>query len=175
MDLKTGALAMLDEGDLESALLASAAIPGILPPVDRAGRTLVDGGVIALVPVRAALHTGAASVVVVSAGPEAWPMRPTTPRRRPTAIAVRSRRLQLHHQVERDLQEVSRHIPTVVLPTGLETWPAPWDFGQSQRLINTAFRAVGGFLDGLRISGPGLYRGTNAPVGTSVSPFGVGP
>jgi predicted patatin/cPLA2 family phospholipase len=34
--------------------------------VDREGRTLVDGGVIAYVPVRAALQAGAASVVVLS-------------------------------------------------------------------------------------------------------------
>src|SRR4051812_32835163 len=44
MDLVTGDPALLDCGDLESALLASAAIPGMLPPVDREGRVLVDGG-----------------------------------------------------------------------------------------------------------------------------------
>ncbi|GEC09855.1 hypothetical protein SSP24_75100 [Streptomyces spinoverrucosus] len=43
MGLGTGAPVLLDRGDLESALLASAAVPGILPPVDREGRTLVDG------------------------------------------------------------------------------------------------------------------------------------
>ncbi|MFI6274519.1 patatin-like phospholipase family protein [Streptomyces sp. NPDC050988] len=69
MDLDTGAPALLDRGDLESALLASAAIPGMLPPVDRDGRTLVDGGVVAYVPVLAALQAGAASVVVMAAGP----------------------------------------------------------------------------------------------------------
>ncbi|MEU5025538.1 patatin-like phospholipase family protein [Streptomyces milbemycinicus] len=68
MDLVTGASALLDHGDLESALLASAAIPGILPPVDREGRTLVDGGMIAYVPVLAAQQAEAASVVVVSTG-----------------------------------------------------------------------------------------------------------
>ena len=79
MDLATGAEVLLDHGDLESALLASAAIPGILPPVDREGRTLVDGGVIAYVPVLAALQAGAASVVVLSTGPESWPLRPDRP------------------------------------------------------------------------------------------------
>nr|WSZ12205.1 patatin-like phospholipase family protein [Streptomyces canus] len=157
-DLVTGAPVRLDQGDLESALLASAAIPGMLPPVERAGRTLVDGGLIAYVPVLAALQAGAASVVVVATGPESSPLRPTIPRRRASAIAARAGLLLLHHQIERDLREVSQHIPTVVLPTGIEAWPAPWDFGQSQRLISTACRAAEGFLDGLRISGPGLYR-----------------
>ncbi|MCX5087638.1 patatin-like phospholipase family protein [Streptomyces sp. NBC_00365] len=163
MDLGTGAPALLDHGDLESALLASAAIPGILPPVEREGRTLVDGGVIAYVPVLAALQAGAASVVVLSTGPESSPLRPTIPRRRASAIAARAGLLLMHHQIERDLQEVSQHIPTVVLPTGIENWPAPWDFGDSQRLITTASLAAGRFLDGLRISGPGLYRVDDPP------------
>ncbi|MFG2729981.1 patatin-like phospholipase family protein [Streptomyces canus] len=157
-DLVTRAPVLLDRGDLESALLASAAIPGMLPPVNRAGRTLVDGGLIAYVPVLAALQAGAASVVVVATGPESSPLRPTIPRRRASAIAARAGLLLLHHQIERDLREVSQHIPTVVLPTGIEVWPAPWDFGQSQRLISTACLTAGRFLDGLRISGPGLYR-----------------
>ncbi|MGO4423807.1 patatin-like phospholipase family protein, partial [Streptomyces sp. MCAF7] len=107
MDLVTGAPALLDHGDLESALLASAAVPGMLPPVDREGRTLVDGGVIAYVPVRAAQQAGAASVVVVSTGPESSPLRHTLPRRRARTIAARAGALLLRHQIERDLHEVS--------------------------------------------------------------------
>ncbi|WP_399185513.1 patatin-like phospholipase family protein [Streptomyces sp. TLI_185] len=125
-DLVTGAPVLLDRGDLESALLAGAAIPGMLPPVDRAGRMLIDGGLIAYVPVLAALQAGAASVVVVATGPESSPLRPTVPRRRASAIAARAGLPLLHHQIERDLHEVSRHLPTVVLPTGIEAWPAPW-------------------------------------------------
>lgn len=169
MDLATGAPALLDHGDLESALLASAAVPGMLPPVEREGRTLVDGGVIAYVPVLAALHAGAASVVVLSTGPECSPLSPTVPRRRAGAIAARAGLLLMHHQIERDLHEVARHIPTVVLPTGIEEWPAPWDFGHSQRLISTASRTAGRFLDGLRVSGPGLYRADGAPEASTMS------
>ncbi|MFD7407158.1 patatin-like phospholipase family protein [Streptomyces sp. NPDC059866] len=169
MDLVTGAPALLDEGDLESALLATTAIPGILPPVDREGRTLVDGGVIAYVPVLAAQQAGAASVVVLSTGPESSELSPVVPRRRAGAIAARAGLLLLHHQIERDLHEVSQHIPTVVLPTGIEAWPAPWDFGHSQRLISTAEHTAGRFLDGLRISGPGLYR-LHGPSATPADP-----
>ncbi|WP_329536991.1 patatin-like phospholipase family protein (plasmid) [Streptomyces sp. NBC_01450] len=168
-DLDTGDPVLLDHGDLESALLASAAVPGMLPPVEREGRVLVDGGVTAYVPVLAALQAGAASVVVVPTGPESSPLRPTTTRRRASAIAARAGLVLLHHQIERDLDEVSKHIPTVVLPTGIEVWPAPWDFRQTQRLISTASRTAGRFLDGLRISGPGLYR-VDEPSTTPASP-----
>ncbi|TDD03727.1 patatin-like phospholipase family protein [Nonomuraea deserti] len=163
MDLATGAQVLLDRGDLESALLASAAVPGVLPPVDRDGRTLVDGGVIALVPVRAALRKGAASVVVLSTGPASRPPLPATPPRKAGAVAARAGLLLWHDQVERDLREVSERIPTVVVPTGVETWPAPWDFGHSRRLITTASGTAGRFLDGLRVSGPGLYRADDPP------------
>jgi NTE family protein len=173
MDLLTGDEAVLDHGHIESALLASAAIPGVLPPVVREGRILVDGGVIAHVPIRAAQRAGAASVVVLSTGPESSPLRPAMPRRRAGAIAARARRLRLRHQIERDLHEVSEHIPTVVLPTGIEAWPAPWNFGHSQRLISTAAVTAGRFLDRLRISGPGLYRADDhpeTPTGTDERP-----
>lgn len=162
MDLDTGAPALLDRGDLESALLASAAVPGILPPVDREDRTLVDGGVIAYLPVLAALQAGAASVVALSTGPEGAPPDRADRRRGAGAVAARAGVLLMRHQIERDLDEVSRHVPTVVLPTGIDAWPAPWDFGHSQRLISTAHRTAGGFLDALRVGGPGLYR-TDAP------------
>ncbi len=158
MDLDTGAEALLDHGDLEYALLASAAIPGLLPPVHRDGRTLVDGGVVAYVPVRAARQAGAASVVVLSTGPESGPLPSAMPRRRAGAVAARAGLLLFHYQIERDLQDVSQDLPIVVLPTGVEAWPAPWDFGHAQRLINTASVTAGHFIDRLQISGPGLYR-----------------
>lgn len=173
MDLGTGAEVLLDRGDLQSALLASAAIPGVLPPVDRDGRTLVDGGVVAYVPVRAARKAGAASVVVLAAGPESSPVFPASPRRRAGAIAARAGLLLLRHQIERDLREVSEHIPVVVVPTGVKDWPAPWDFRHSGRLISTASRASGRFLDGLRVSGPGLYREGASPA-TAANATGAG-
>lgn len=141
MDLSTGAPAFLDHGDLESALLASAAVPGILPPVDRDGRTLVDGGVIAYVPVLAALQAG--------------------------AIAARAGLLSMHHQIERDLQELARRIQTVVRPTGIDVWPAPWDIGRSRRHASCT---AGHFLDELHVSGPGLYRVDGPPTEASAGP-----
>ncbi|XVU21754.1 patatin-like phospholipase family protein [Actinoplanes sp. CA-054009] len=153
-DLVTGGEVLLDRGGLESALLASSAIPGIFPPVVRDGRALVDGGVIAYVPVRAALTAGAASVVVLSLGPSRF----TAPPPRAGAIAARAGELLFRHQVERDLAEVARRLPVVVLPTGVERWPSPWDFGHARRLITTAAAAAGDFLDRLDVDGPGLYR-----------------
>ena len=47
------------------ALLASAAIPGIFPPVELGPRRLYDGGLVANVPMRQAVAMGARSLVVL--------------------------------------------------------------------------------------------------------------
>lgn len=164
-DLSDGTAAVMSTGDLESALLASSAIPGVLPPVVREGRTLIDGGIVAQVPVRAALQAGAASIVVLLTERGNRPLHPTGPPLRAQAVAFRAALLLMHQQIERDLLDVSRQVPTVVLPTGIAEWPAPWDFRHSRGMIDTASRAAGHFLDELHVSGPGLYRsvGTSEP------------
>lgn len=59
-----------------------------------------------------------------------------------------------------------RRLPTAVVPAGIEARPAPWGFGHSRRLVDTAGR----FLDRLRVSGPGLHRGEDRLSATSVVP-----
>ncbi|WP_323883446.1 patatin-like phospholipase family protein [Aeromonas caviae] len=56
---------VITAGNAGQAVRASAAIPGIFRPVESNGLTLVDGGVSALVPVRAARALGADVVIAV--------------------------------------------------------------------------------------------------------------
>src|SRR5205085_3772578 len=44
-DVLAGREVRLSSGPLVEAVMASAAIPGVLPPVEREGRLLIDGGV----------------------------------------------------------------------------------------------------------------------------------
>jgi NTE family protein len=66
-DLKSGtAVIMRDQGDVPFAIRASCAIPGIYVPVmDEEGRQLVDGGLVAVVPVSVARSFGADIVIAV--------------------------------------------------------------------------------------------------------------
>jgi NTE family protein len=57
-DLSDGSEVRLTAGDLRRILKASSAIPGLLPSVEIDGRPLVDGGVVAEVPVAAAGSLG---------------------------------------------------------------------------------------------------------------------
>ncbi|WP_230859622.1 patatin-like phospholipase family protein [Actinoplanes aureus] len=76
-DLTTGDEVVMREGSVGSAVLASAAIPGVFPPVDRDGHLLVDGGLVNMVPARLARQMGADIVVAVDvSGP--LPRRPPT-------------------------------------------------------------------------------------------------
>jgi len=58
----------LRHGSLRAAVTASCAIPGVLPPVIIDGRALVDGGVVADVPVRQARALARRPVVAVDTG-----------------------------------------------------------------------------------------------------------
>src|SRR5262249_45098324 len=67
-DVLTGAEVRLSEGPVVDAVLASAAIPGVLPPVEWEGRLLMDGGVVDNTPISHALALGAAAVYVLPTG-----------------------------------------------------------------------------------------------------------
>lgn len=68
VDLATGNAVALRDGDLRRHVLASAAIPGIFPPVEIDGRIFVDGGVAAHVPLVPAKDFGARTMVVFDTG-----------------------------------------------------------------------------------------------------------
>jgi NTE family protein len=62
-DVETHDEIVLRRGDLATAVLASAAVPGVFPAVRIGNRTLVDGGVVNPVPVSVAASLGADVVV----------------------------------------------------------------------------------------------------------------
>jgi NTE family protein len=64
-DAASGERVVMRRGPLRPALLASAAIPVVFPPVVVGGRQLVDGGVVANCDVEAAVEAGMSDVLVV--------------------------------------------------------------------------------------------------------------
>jgi NTE family protein len=76
-DLLSGQQVLTSAGDLVDGVLAGAAIPGILPPVQRAARHLVDGSVALHAGVSKAVDLGATVVYVLPTGaPSALPGPP---------------------------------------------------------------------------------------------------
>ena len=68
VDLAAGREVTLDSGRLDEALAATMAMPGLLPPVVRAGRQLVDGGVANPLPVDVARRADLPVVAIDVAG-----------------------------------------------------------------------------------------------------------
>ncbi len=69
-DVLAGELVLLTKGPLREAVAASAAIPGIFPPIDFEGRTLVDGGWVDQLPVGPCRRLGADLVIGVDVARE---------------------------------------------------------------------------------------------------------
>lgn len=67
-DLATGREVWLREGSITAAVRASCALPGLLTPVIRDGRLLVDGGLVDPVPVSLCRALGADIVIAVDLG-----------------------------------------------------------------------------------------------------------
>ncbi len=64
-DLRSGEAVVLDRGELGEVVQASSSAPGLLEPVRLNDRLLVDGNLVAPVPVRAARQLGARHVIAV--------------------------------------------------------------------------------------------------------------
>lgn len=76
-DLHSGERVILDRGAPDSAIYASCALAGVLPPWKIGGRLLVDGGYADIAPIDVARKAGADIVVVVDPGGKAVLVEPT--------------------------------------------------------------------------------------------------
>ena len=65
-DLKTGQPILFRRGNTGMAVRASSSVPGVFQPVVIGGRTYVDGGLVAPVPVRFAKEMGAEFIIAVN-------------------------------------------------------------------------------------------------------------
>src|SRR4051794_6841270 len=63
-------------GALVDAVLASAAVPGLLPPVEIAGEHYMDGGIVNSIPVDRAVRLGASRIFVMHVGRLDRPLQP---------------------------------------------------------------------------------------------------
>jgi len=154
VDLASGEAVYLDSGPLLPAVMASTAVPGIYPAVHRDGRELVDGGVVANVPIDHALTMGAASVVVLDCG--VFGLQAAPPRRLGDTVA-HALAIMLRQQVVKDVPPVARRVPVLYLPGPFPVTSSPLEFGASPQLMQEAYERSRAFLAAVEPAGPGLY------------------
>jgi len=143
-DLCSGKEVLLTSGDAASAVVASAAIPGVFPPVCRGGRVLIDGGIAEHAAIRHAIDCGADEIYLLPTGfPCALPSPPTT------AVGVALQALTLLSQ-QQLIGEVARYAGPAelkVLPPLCPLKVSAADFSHADELITRAKAATGSWLD----------------------------
>lgn len=161
MDMATTEPVLLRSGPLKPAVLASAAIPGIFPPVAHDGRLFYDGGVVANVPMRQAVAMGAKSLVVLDC---AFPSRlPSTPRTIAEVVFMVAM-VAMRQQAALEAPAIAARLPVVYLPGPPLIRVSPLDFTHTEELLDEAYTAASAFLRGLTVTGPGLYQHPGAKV-----------
>jgi NTE family protein len=145
VDVLTGEELRLSRGPAVEAVMASAAIPGVLAPVSWEGRELIDGGVANNTPISHAVELGASAVYVLPTGNACALREPPS-----GALAVALHALSLLMQ-RRLLDDIERHrdrTKLVVLPPPCPLSVQPIDFGHAEMLIERAYADACEFLDG---------------------------
>ena len=152
-DFDTAESVPLREGELIPALLASSAIPGVFPEVERDGRRLVDGGLVANVPISEAVAQGAKTIVVLDCG-----FSVLGPQNDDSFVSRMTRTLSIMQSEQSRRQLTSAEGLTVIYMPG--PWPVgtrPDSFAKSAELIMKTEQICREWLGGLTINGPGLY------------------
>jgi len=141
-DLMSGAELVFAAGALRPALLASAALPGIYPPVRLGGHVLVDGAIVNLVPISHALAGPVDRIFVLDVSD---PMT-DRPIRSPLDVVLRSVAISREQRFELELQWVPEEVELVVLPAPDDNRDF-FDFSGGRALIDQAMALAHRALD----------------------------
>ena len=96
-------------------MLASSAVPGLLPPMEMGGEHFVDGGIVNSIPIGEAVRVGAKQIFVLQVGRVE---RPLTVPRRPWEVAQVAFEIARRHRFARELAVLPDDVRVHVLPTG---------------------------------------------------------
>jgi NTE family protein len=149
-DLLSGREVLLSHGDAVSAVLASASIPGVLPPVVREGLTLVDGGVANNAALSQAVALGADEVYVLPTG---FACALTRPPSSAIGAALQALTLLIEQRLVIDVAHFTAHADLKVLPPLCPLAVSSADFSRAGELIERARLATGDWIDS---GGPAL-------------------
>jgi NTE family protein len=149
-----------DRGPLAEAVLASCAVPGVLPPVRIGDEHFIDGGIVNSIPVARAVALGAREIYVLQVGRVETALAPP---RWPWEVGLVAFEVARRHRFAHDLQALPEGITLHVLPTGGSAAPAYNDISAQLRYrriartvhsqIEAAYQASRSYLTDQRSSG----------------------
>ena len=146
-----------DSGPVVEAIVASAAVPGLLPPARVGDEHFLDGGIVNSIPVGRAVQLGADRIFVLQVGRIDRPLKPP---RKPWEVARVSFEIARRHRFAREMAELPEGVEAHVLPargtsSRDDSILAHRDFAGVQRRIDATYQASLEYLDArLGQSGP---------------------
>lgn len=144
VDVVSGEELRVSRGPLVDAVLASAAIPGVIEPVELDGRFLMDGGVANNTPISHAVDLGAERVYVLPTGHACALERPPASA---LGMALHAIGLLTHRRLVEDIERHRTGAKLVVLPPPCPLDVQPIDFSRPGELIQRAYADACEFLD----------------------------
>ena len=162
---------VFESGPLIEAILASASVPGLLPPTRIGDEHFIDGGIVNSIPIAQAVDAGARTVFVLQVG------RIETPLVAPRSAVDTARvafEITRRHRYARDVATLPEGVALHVLPSGggLDGDDALMSYRRMdtvRRRIDAAYDASLSFLAerglGAERSGDGLPSGDELPSG----------
>jgi NTE family protein len=139
-DIDAGRPVVFRRGPLAPALLASAAIPGLFPPVCVGGREYLDGGIVDNVPISVAVSEGHGTIIAIGLMAASDLERPLGSW---SAVIARTLQLSLHQRLLSDFDRLrSRAKIVVICPVTPPS--AAWDMKKEhvEALIERSRRAT---------------------------------
>jgi NTE family protein len=143
-EVTTGLEVVLSEGDTVDAVVASASLPGVFPPVRVGDHVLTDGGVVNHTPITVALELGADRVVVLPTG---YACALAEPPRSALGMVVHAFTLATQRRLIDDVRRLQGSVDLRVVPPLCPVAVSPVEFSRSSELIDRARRATRRWLD----------------------------
>ena len=147
-DVLTGSEVRLSRGPLVDAVMASAAIPGVFPPVAWEGRLLMDGGVVDNTPISHALDLGADLVYVLSTG---GPCELSAAPHGALAMLIHATALMVGGRFTAEARMLAGRPDVIIVPPPCPVNVEPMDFSHADDLIRRAEAEARGFLADRRV------------------------
>lgn len=143
-NMLSGEEVLLSEGDACSAILASTAIPGLLPAVRRDGLILGDGALANNTPISQAISLGADRIFVLPAGVAC---ALTEPPASPYAAVLQAVSFLTQQRLIHEVSDLAGRAELHVMPPLCPLSVSPADFSQARGLIDRARVATSRWLD----------------------------
>jgi NTE family protein len=158
-EVMTGREVVLSRGPAVDAVMASAALPAVFPPVSIEGHVLMDGGVVNNTPISVAVEQGADVVYVLPTG---YACALPSPPRSALGMAMHAVTVAIQQRLVTDVRAMQDRVTLRVAPPLCPVSVSPIDFRHTRELIVRTRESTRAWLDRPRPSDPARHLGLHA-------------